>query len=508
MVDPRTPVLVGVGQFTERIDDADYRGMSAVELATEAAHAALADTGVSQAKIAAAIDTVFALRQFEISGPMPAALGKSNNYPRSVMNRLGGDPARVVLEPVGGQSPQKLVTEAGNTIVAGDADVVMIMGSEPGSTAKYFAKRDDKPDFTEHVEGQLEDRGHQIFSYIDDYTIQHGLTGAPVQYGLLENARRARMGLNVADYRLQMAELFAPLSKVAAKNPFSSSPVERSVDEIITVTDDNRMICDPYPRLLVARDQVNQGAAAVIMSVEAARRLGVPEDKWVYVHGHADMIEQATLDRADLGASPASVMAAREALRVAGIGVDDIATFDLYSCFPFPVFVICEALGIAGDDPRGLTLTGGLPYFGGPGNSYSLHGIAETVSEMREAPGKFGLVGANGGIMSKYSIGIYSTTPVEWREDRSEQLKQEIAALPKVSVSRNPDGAATIETYSVRYDWPIRTGIIVGRLDSDNSRFMATTEDEDLVALMSGGDPLGAAINVWSTEHGNRASLA
>jgi acetyl-CoA C-acetyltransferase len=508
MVDPRTPVLVGVGQFTERIDDADYRGMSAVELATEAARAALADAGADAAKLAAAIDTVYGLRQFEISGPMPAKLGKSNNYPRSVMNRLGGNPARVVLEPVGGQSPQKLVTEAGNTIVAGEADVVMILGSEPGSTARYFANRDAKPDFTEHVDGQLEDRGHQIYSYIDDYTIQHGLTGAPVQYGLLENARRARLGLSVADFRRKMAELFAPFSKVAAKNPFSSSPVERSVDEILTVTDDNRMICDPYPRLLVARDQVNQGAAAVMMSVEAARRLGVPEDKWVYVHGHADMIEQATLDRADLGASPAAVMAAREALRVARIGVDDIATFDLYSCFPFPVFVMCEALGIDGDDPRGLTLTGGLPYFGGPGNSYSLHGIAETVSEMRETPGRFGFVGANGGIMSKYSVGIYSSEPAEWRTDRSEKLKAEVAALPRVPVTRNPDGPARIETYSVRYDWPIRTGIIVGRLDADNSRFMATTEDDGLVALMSDGDPLGAAISVWSTEHGNRASLA
>jgi acetyl-CoA acetyltransferase len=218
---------------------------------------------------------------------MPARLGKSNNYPRSVMNRLGGDPVRVVLEPVGGQGPQKLVTEAGNAIAAGAADIVMIMGSEPGSTARYFADRDDKPDFTEHVEGQLEDRGHQISSYIDDYTIQHGLTGAPVQYGLLENARRARLGRSVADYRREMAELFAPMSKVAAKNPLSSSPVERSVDEIITIADDNRMICDPYPRLLVARDQVNQGAAAVLMSVEAATRLGVAEDKWVF-DGRAD----------------------------------------------------------------------------------------------------------------------------------------------------------------------------------------------------------------------------
>ena len=509
MVDPRTPVIVGVGQFTERIDDPDYRGMSAVDLATAAAEAALADTGVNVANVAKAVDTVFGLRQFEISGPTPAAFGKSNNYPRSVMNRLGGDPARVVLEPVGGQSPQKLVTEAGNAIVAGDADVVMIMGSEPGSTARYFANgKGRKPDFTEHVDGQLEDRGHQIFSYIDDYTIQHGLTGAPVQYGLLENARRSRLGLSVADYRLRMAELFSPFSKVAAKNPFSSSPVERSVEEILTVTDDNRMICDPYPRLLVARDTVNQGAAAVLMSVEAARRLGVPEDKWVYLHGHADLIEQAMLDRVDLGAGPASVMAAHEALRVAGVGVGDIATFDLYSCFPFPVFVICEALGLDGDDPRGLTLTGGLPYFGGPGNSYSLHGIAETVIQMRDRPGKFGFVGANGGILSKYSVGIYSTEPVEWRTDRSAELKEQIAALPKVEVTKEPDGAATVETYSVRYDWPIRTGIIVGRLDSDGSRFMATTDDEDLVALMSDGDPLGANISVWSTENGNRASKA
>jgi acetyl-CoA C-acetyltransferase len=507
MVDPRTPVLVGVGQFTERIDDPDYRGLSAVDLATAAAKAALGDTGVDVAKVAKAVDTVFGLRQFEISGPMPASLGKSNNYPRSVMNRLGGDPARVVLEPVGGQGPQKLVTEAGNAIVAGAADVVMIIGSEPGSTARYFANRDDKPDFTEHVEGQLEDRGHQIFTYIDDYTIQHGLTGAPVQYGLLENARRARLGRSVADYRRAMAELFAPFSKVAAKNPFSSSPVERSVEEILTVTDDNRMICDPYPRLLVARDQVNQGAAAVLTSVEAARRLGVPEEKWVYVHGHADMIEQAMLDRVDLGAGPASVMAANEALRVAGIGIGDIATFDLYSCFPLPVFVICDALGLDGDDPRGLTLTGGLPYFGGPGNSYSLHGIAETVTQMRDRPGQFGLVGANGGILSKYSVGIYSTTPVDWRPDRSAQLNEQISALPKIGVTKEPDGAATIETYSVRYDWPIRAGIIVGRLDADGSRFMATTDDEDLVALMSDGDPLGANISVWSSEHGNRASL-
>ena len=69
------------------------------------------------------------------------------------------------------------------------------------------------------------------------------------------------------------------------------------------------------------------------------------------------------------------------------------------------------------------------------------------------------------------------------------------------------DGPGTIETYSVRYDWPVRTGIVVGRLDADGSRFMATSEDADLVGLMSDGDPLGANISVTSTGNGNRAVL-
>lgn len=508
-VDPRTPVVVGVGQFTERIDDRGYRGMSAVDLATEAVRAALADTGADVDAVARSIEVFAGLRQFEICTPFDEPpLGASDNYLRSVAHRVGADPERAVLEPIGGNGPQKLVTEFAGEIASGNIEVALVLGSEPGSTARYFADRDDKPDFTEKVGGQLEDRGYGFEHYITEYTVAHGLTGAPVQYGLLDNARRARLGLGVDEYRREMAELFSPFSKVAAKNPFSSSPVERSVDEIVTVTAENRMICDPYPRLLVARDQVNQGAAALVMSVSAAARLGVPEEKWVYLRGHADQTEQDMLERADLGASISAKQAVTEALRVAGIELDDVSSFDLYSCFPFPVYAVLDQFGLAADDPRGLTLTGGLPYFGGPGNSYSLHAIAETVAEMRDKPGAFGLVGANGGCMSKYSVGVYSTEPADWAPDRSSVLQADIAALPKTAVTRHADGIGRIETYSVRYDWPVRTGVIVGRLDSDDSRFLAITDDEDLVALMSDGDPLGVEIRVHPTEQENRASLA
>jgi acetyl-CoA C-acetyltransferase len=508
-VDPRTPVVVGVGQFTERVDDPGYRGMSAVDLATEAVRAALADTGTDAAAVARSIEVFAGLRQFEICTPFAdPPLGASDNYVRSVAKRTGADPVRAVLEPIGGNGPQKLITEFAAEIAAGDIEVALILGSEPGSTAKYFSTRDDKPDFSERVGGQLEDRGYGFEQYMNEYTATHGLTGAAVQYGLLDNARRARLGLGVGGYRRRMAELFAPFSEVAAKNPFSSSPVQRSVDEIVTVTDDNRMICDPYPRLLVARDTVNQGAAVLVMSVAAARRLGVAEEKWVYLRGHADQTEQALLARADLSVSISAKQAVAEALRVAGVSIDQVATFDLYSCFPFPVFAVCDEFGLDADDPRGLTLTGGLPYFGGPGNSYSLHGIAETVTQMRDRPGSYGLVGANGGVMSKYSVGVYSTEPAGWAPDRSGELQAGIAALPTVAVTRDADGAGVIETYSVRYDWPVRTGIIVGRLDADGSRFMAVTEDQELVTLMSDGDPLGAAISVTPDDGTNRATLA
>ncbi|KKC04414.1 acetyl-CoA acetyltransferase [Mycobacterium nebraskense] len=504
-LDPNTPVLVGVGQAAERIDDRNYRGMSPVELAAAAANGAVDDCGAED--VAAAIDTVAGVRQFEISGMINAPLGRSNNYPRSVANRVGASPARAILEIVGGQGPQHLISELAGEIAAGRSRVAMVFGSDATSTLRYFAKAEARPDFTETVDGDLEDRGQGIEKLVSRYTVIHGLTSAPIQYALLENARRAGTGLGPAEYRRQMGELFAPFTKIAASNPFAAAPVERTVDELITVTERNRMIAEPYPRLMVARDQVNQGAAALLMSVDAARRLGVPEENWVYLHGHADLEEQALLQRPDLGHAPSHVLAVREALAMAGIGIDDVATFDLYSCFPVPVFNICDGMGIAPDDPRGLTLTGGLPFFGGAGNNYSMHAVAETVAQLRRTPGEFGLVGANGGILSKYSVGVYSTTPAGWKPDRSAQAQQQVANWPTEAVTENADGVGTVETYTVRRDDGRPTGIIIGRLD-DGSRFLSTTEDDELIALLIDGDPLGHSVRVRSFDYGNRCTLA
>src|SRR3954452_20523737 len=270
-LDPRTPVLVGVGQSSERLDDPDYRRRSPVELAADAARSALTDTGAELTAVAAAIDTVAGVRQCEISVPRAQApLGRSDNFPRSVASRLGAEPRRAILEVSGGQSPQHLVNELAATIAAGEAEVALVVGAEAISTAAALAEADDRPDWTEHVAGDLEDRGYGLAGLTSMELTSHGLTGGPALYAVLENARRARLGQSRAEYAASMGQLFEPFTRVAAKNPYASAPVERNAADLAAVTETNRLIADPYTRYVVAREKVNQGAAVLIMSVEAA----------------------------------------------------------------------------------------------------------------------------------------------------------------------------------------------------------------------------------------------
>ena len=510
-LDPRTPVIVGVGQASELLTGENYRQRSPVDLAADAASEALADTGADPETVAAAIEVVAGVRQFEISAPgARAPLGRSDNYPRSVAGRIGARPARAVLEVSGGQAPQHLVSEFAAAIAAGRGEATLIFGSEAISTIRHFAHDPHKPDFGEHAEGSLEDRGYGLAGLVSRHLAAHGLTGAPSQYALIENARRARLGLTREQYAAAMGALFAPFTRVAAANPHASAPVERSAEELVTPTEANRPIADPYTRYIVARETVNQGAAVLLTSVAAARRLGLRQDRWVFLRGHADLRERNLMDREDLSSSPAAVMAVRHALDVAGISAGDLATIDLYSCFPAPVFNICDGLGLDPADPRGLTVTGGLPFFGGAGNNYSMHAIAETVQRARRAPGSYGLVGANGGIMSKYSAGVYSTAPAAWTPDASKDLQAEIDGWPAPEQARYADGPAVIETYTVKHGrGGARTGIVVGRQDSDGRRFVAQGDDPELLQLLTAAkEPIGAPVYVRSFGFGNRVTAS
>lgn len=506
-MDDSTPVLIGAGQASDPVDAADYHRWSAADLAAAAARAALEDAGLG----AAAVDTVAGVRQFEITTPFATApLGRADNYPRAVAARVGADPGRAVLEVSGGQSPQHLVTEFAKAIARGEAGVVLLFGSEAISTTRALAGKPGAPDFTEAVGGQLEDRGYGLEGLISSYEIDHGFTGAPSQYALFENARRHRLGATRGEYARSMGELFAPFTKVAAKNPHAAAPTERPADELVTVTGRNRLIADPYPRFVVARDQVNQGAALILTSAGKAREAGIPEDKWVYLHGYCDVRERDLMDRPDLSAGPASVRSAATALERAGVTAGDIDAFDLYSCFPVPVFNVCDGLGLSPADPRGLTLTGGLPFFGGAGNNYSMHAIAEAAAVCRARPGARVFVGANGGVMSKYSAGVYSREPRPFEIHDDGPVQAALNAVPPVPVTRFPETGtvATVETFTVTTNWDRAWfGLVIGRL-ADGSRTLAATApgDEDALAFLQAEHPFGGTFTVTPGEKRNTAS--
>jgi len=494
-----TPVLIGVGEASERIDAVDYAALSPVELAAKAAAAALADAGV--ANLGPEIDVIAAIRQFEVSGPAARPpFGASNNFARSVGQRIGAAPKRAILEVVGGQGPQHLVNELAHAIAAGEAGMVLLVGSESISTVRHLTTRGETRDWAEQVEGQLEDRGFGDSLLTRDLA-QHGAR-TPIQiYAMFENARRAELGRGREAYRRDMAELFAPFTQAAATNPHAMSPEVRSAEELASVTADNRLTSDPFPRRMVARDQANQGAAVLLTSVGKARALGVPEDRWVYLHGGADVKERAVMERQDLAHSPAAAMAARKALEVAGASLADIGAFDLYSCFPIAVFNICDELGLAPDDPRGLTLTGGLPFFGGAGNNYSMHAIASMARWLRAHPGSKGMVGANGGFLSKYSVGVYSTEPAEWRGFDSKPLQQEIDAWPAPALAPGYEGDADVETYTIDYSGAEPRGSVLGRT-ADQRRVVAMVDDAALVRRLIDEEPLGGTVTIAAGAEG------
>jgi acetyl-CoA C-acetyltransferase len=251
----------------------------------------------------------------------------------------------------------------------------------------------------------------------------------------------------------------------------------------------------------VARDQVNQAAAIIVASAGLARELGVPEDRWVHIHAVTAATELKLSQRPDLSAAPASIASVEAALARAGKGIEEIGYIDFYSCFAIPVFNQIDHFGLGIDDPRGLTLTGGLPFFGGAGNNYSAHAIAEAVERARRDPGGFALVGANGGWMSKYATGIYSTEPADWSaNDRFEKLPLAEDAVP---LAKEPGERATVETYTINHSKAGSDAIFIGR-NTAGERVVGNADlsDDATRDLFESGEPFGDTLSLEQDERG------
>ena len=484
MIENSTPILVGCGDVTDLTTPIE-QGRSPFDLIAQAARLALEDAGAP--RLAQAIDTVAMLRLFaDTSHRFATKLGSSSNPQMSVARRLGLAPARCIYTWNGGNMPQYLANLFAESIARGEMRAALICGGEALRTQHGVERAGLPVSWAEEAGGEPELIGDPRRGW-SDHEDRHQMRAAIAMYPLFENAIRGARGRSVPEHLQAMGGLFARFAAVAASNPLATRREGWSAERIATVDASNRWIGFPYPRLMNANAFIDQAAAFVLTSVGTARELGVPESKWIYLHGCADGHDHWYVsERHDLHSSPAIRAGARRALAMAGKSVEQIDLFDLYSCFPSAVEIGCQELGLAEDDARGLTVTGGLPYFGGPGNNYVTHSIAEMARRLRARPGAFGLVTANGNYVTKHSFGVYSTAPVEgpWRRESPGVLQAELDALPKAPFTETPSGAATVETYTVMHgrNGP-EYGVVFGREDASGRRFVANPPADPAVLL-------------------------
>jgi acetyl-CoA C-acetyltransferase len=295
-----------------------------------------------------------------------------------------------------------------------------------------------------------------------------------------------------------VSELWSGFSAVAASNPFAWTTERLSAREIRTPSETNRMHAFPYTKLMCSNMVVDQGAAVIVCSVDAARRFGIDPERWVYLHAATDAQSSSTLsNRGDFRTTPLIGYAGRRAFALAETAADEMAYVDLYSCFPAAVQLGLAELGLQGD--RTPTVTGGLGFAGGPFNSYVLHSIATMMNRLREDPGAKGLVSSIGGFVAKHAIGIYSTEPPP-HGFRYADLDPEIesGALPvaRRELDARFAGKATVETYAVRYREGEASGASIACLSEGGLRAWASTSDPALLAAMTREELCGHRVAV------------
>lgn len=500
VADPKAPVLVGVGETSGKALGIEWP--STADLASAAVNAALADSGAAE-HLAQSIDCLLSTRLFHDSG-LPHDFGSPENHPEAVACAAGLDPATLLYGDVGGQSPQKHLNQLACQVHDGKYKAVIIASAENIGTVKRARRSGQALDWNQPATREMTDLRTDEVKMLTAYEWRQGLINMPMSYGIVENARRGRLGMDRESYANEMAQLWSAFSDVSMTREHANFARRWTAEELLQDDHGNYRLNDPYRRWMVAQDAVELGAAVIMTTAGHAAGLGIAEDKMIYLHSGADASVPLMSLQEDLSISPAMESAFPKALDLAELTADGLGPVDIYSCFPVAVSLAIDALGSPDRPLSSYTLTGGLTFFGGPGNSYSTHGMVALVEALRKDGSKPGMISANGGVINKESVGIYGAKPVAggWSPDRI----AEPVRIPKpdhVKPDHFFNGNAVIKSYCMPY--------------GKNSRGAASLWLEDEAGLPAIGvlrdapentDLLGLSVTVMTEDDRNIAVLS
>ena len=500
-----TPIIVGAGQYTEHISaDREPALNGPMDLAARAAREALADAGNLQPKY---IEAVACIRQFSDSAPAWACpFGGSDNPPESIARRLGAAPGKRIYSLANGAEPLKMMAELMGGITRGEINAALLTGAEAIANQRHAQRNGIELDWSERTDTPMDDRGFEQ-TVASKQEMLSGMYLPAQYYALIENYRARQQGRSPAQHREHMAALFASFSEVACRNPYAFWQQQHSSAELLAEGHDNFPISLPYTKRLVAQDAVNQAAALVLTSVGQAKAMAIPQQQWVFLQGYAEGEDQFTSERLDPGNSAAMSAVFKRALDTASASSDEFDLIDIYSCFPCAVEAACDALGLPADGSQALTVTGGLPYFGGPGNNYSMHALAEMAHRLRGSDQR-ALVTANGGILSKHAAAVLASNPKAGGTEPLELSAPEILEINRADIPSVPMAAApesgTVLSYTVIFERKrADRAVILGETGS-GERFLASCEDAATVDSMKLKSPAGRAV-ILSTDEGRNS---
>jgi acetyl-CoA C-acetyltransferase len=475
-VNKQLPCIVGVAQHTWRPEAGD--APHPLEQNLLVARRAILDCG--NPAIMSHIDELDVVRSLS---------WHYDDLPASVAAGLHLPPGARQLSGMSGTGPQRFVCDAAERILNGERQAVLVTGAEALATRRRarkeardlgWPKATGKPDFP------FEDPSHPS-------ELNHDIRQAYVTFAILDSARRAHLGLSPDENRRQEAGMMARLSERAAENPLAWFRQAHTADSLFHLSDRDRMVAHPFTRNTMAFMDVDMAAAVLVSSHGLADELGIPARQRIYLHGWGDAKEPPYIaQRENLFHSPAMRSASEQALAMAGVTAADIAYLDLYSCFASNMNFSRDVLGIADDDPRALTVTGGLPYFGGPGNNYTSHSMAAMVELLRANPGARGLVSGVGMHMTNHSFAVYSSEPRDIRPGTPGA-----AHTARRDIVAQAAGKAVIRGYTVVHAGAAAHALAVCELP-DGARCYARCDAPGRVAAMEREEWVGREVALAS----------
>lgn len=485
-IEPRTPVLVGVGAITQASDDRDPADLlEPIDLMVAAVRGAADDAHAPG--LLSAVELI----------AVPKGIWGYGDPGRVVAERIGAATStRTVLAEVG-VLQQTMIDQACAAIAAGDLDVAVICGGEARNRVVRAARAGTEATEVD-APGPPDDLQLPAGEIITAVEIERDLAVPAHQYALVESVLRQVDGLTAEQQQHRLGALWGAFAEVAATNPAAWDRSAPGADEIAVPSAGNRMIASPYTKRLCSQWNVDQGAALLLTSVGAAERAGVPRDRWVFPVAAAGSQAMIPLPcRGSIERSPATALVAECVLELAGVGLDAVAHLDIYSCFPAAVQVQARELGLAIDRSvdRQLTVTGGMTFAGGPLNSYVLHSTAAMADVLRGEAGSLGLVTSVSGMLTKPGMALWSTEPGDGFQ-LGDVTERALAATETRPLDAEATGDARIVAHTVVHDrgGPSRLVALV-ELD-DGRRTVAVDRDADRAADSVALDLVGRSVHL------------